>query len=167
MPPEPRETPRETVEQPVPTVPESETPNALKLVLAAKSCLGKDLSAGTGVPYYVACAISVNRVHSLAFGVPLGGGASTQSMYQVLLKHPDYVEVQESQVEPGAIVICPTGYGQNPKYPHGHVGILANYGICANDSATGLWSETYADIAEWKAQFETIEKYPTYYFQRV
>lgn len=149
------------------TLPESEHPNALKLVLAAKQCLGKDLSAGTGVPPYVACALSVNRVHSLAFGVPIGGGSSTLDMYKALLKHPGFKEVPEAEAGPGTVVICPTGYGTKPQFPHGHVGILCSYGICANDSATGLWSETYADLAAWKLQFETIEGYQTYYFQRV
>lgn len=153
--------------QPFPTFPESVSPNALKLVQAAKECLGQNLSAGTGVASYVACAISVNVVHHRAFGVEIGGGASTLELYRVLLKHRDFKEVSEAEAGPGTIIISPTGYGGLPSYPHGHVGILCEHGICANDSAEGVWRETYPDIEAWKDQFETIEGYLTFYFQRI
>lgn len=144
----------------IPTMPT----NAEKLVAAAKSCLGQDLSLGTGVDYEVACAISVNKVHQEAFGETIGGGASTQALYQVLLKDSRFKETPVAA--PGCIVISPTGYGSNLNYPHGHVGIVGDYGICSNDSSTGLWSENY-NVPSWHEQFSTVEGYPVYYFQRI
>lgn len=139
--------------------------NADILVEAAKRALRKNLSAGTGVPYYVACAISVNKVHTNAFSFPIGGGASTADLYEALLVSKYFKLVQTATA--GCIVIAPTGMGKNKMYPHGHVGIVGNFGICSNDSSTGLWSENYANIEAWKEQFETTEGYPTYIFERI
>lgn len=139
--------------------------NAQLLVASAKKLIGQNLSLGTGVPYYVACAISVNKVHQDAFGFPIGGGASTTELYQALLSSKYFKQVQVAT--PGCIIISPTGMGKNPSFPHGHVGIVGNFGICSNDSSTGLWSENYADIEAWKAQFENIEGYPVYLFERI
>lgn len=142
------------------------TSNAQKLVAAAKASLGKPMWKGTGVDPEYACAISVNAVHYLAFGYYIGGEASTQQMYLMLLKSP-YFKLT-TVYAPGCIIISPTGYGKDPKdYPNGHVGIVCNFGICANNSADGLWSEIYKDQAAWIAQFGTIEDYPTFLFQRI
>lgn len=152
-------------EVPVEMPPEPpKTTNAEKLVAAAKACLGQNLSLGTGVPPEVACAVSVNLVHQKAFGVPIGGGASTQALYQVLLKHPDFKEI--SQEKPGCIVISPTGYGSKPQYPHGHVAISGHYGLCSNDSATGIFSENYT-WDSWRKQFQDVEGFPVYVFERL
>ncbi len=151
--------------QPVPPGPKSIATNAEKLVAAATFCLGNNLSIGMGVDPHMACAISVNRVHYVAFGTEIGGGASTLALYQKLLRHPSFRELPAPA--PGCIVISPTGYGKNPSYPHGHCGIMGGSRICANDSASGLWSSMFADIAAWKQQYEIIEGFPTYYFQRV
>ena len=139
--------------------------NAQKLVASAKKFLGQNLSVGTGVPYYVACAISLNKVHQDAFGFPIGGGASTAELYHALSQSPYFKQVDAPTL--GCVVISPTGSGSNPAYTHGHVGLQCLHGICSNDSSTGLWSENYADIEAWKAQFEVIEKYPTYFFMRI
>lgn len=138
--------------------------NAEKFVKAAKDCLGHNLSEGTGVPSSVACAISVNKVHTQAFGFPIGGGASTTELYKALLTSPYFRQVKAPV--PGCIVISPTGQGTNSLYPHGHVGCRGNYGICSNDSTTGLWTENYTD-SSWVAQFHNIEGYPVYYFERI
>lgn len=140
------------------------TSNADKFVASAKKLLGQNLSEGTGVPYYVACAISVNKVHQDAFGFPIGGGASTAELYQALLKSKYFKQVD--MATPGCIVISPTGTGSNSSYPHGHVGIRGLYGICSNDSATGIFSENYTDIS-WIEQFKVTEGYPVYFFARI
>lgn len=139
--------------------------NAQKFVAQAKADLDENLSIGTGVDSTVACAISVNKVHQEAFGFPIGGGASTHNMYQALLKSPYFKET--TVYAPGCIIISPTGYGTKPQYPNGHVGIVCNYGICANNSANGLWSEKYLTLADWKHQFCDIEGFPYYLFQRI
>lgn len=139
--------------------------NAEIFVASTKKLLGQNLSEGTGVPYYVACAISVNKVHQDAFGFPIGGGASTTDLYHALLTSKYFKKV--TVATSGCIIISPTGEGSNPSFPHGHVGIQANYGICSNDSSTGLFSENYADIAAWQHQFATIEGYPVYIFERI
>lgn len=139
--------------------------NAELFVASTKKLLGENLSAGTGVPYYVACAISVNKVHQDAFGFPIGGGASTADLYQALVTSKYFKQVDIAT--PGCVVISPTGKGTKQAYPHGHVGIQANYGICSNDSSTGIFSENYANIEAWKDQFEEIEGYPVFIFQRI
>ncbi len=139
------------------------TMKADKLIEAAKESLGQELWRGTGVDPAYACAISVNAVHTKAFGFPIGGQASTAALYQALLKNIRFEFTTEST--PGAIVISPTGTGHNPQYPNGHVGIICNYGICSNDSDTGRWSENYKDIDDWRHQFTHIEGYPTYIFK--
>lgn len=139
--------------------------NAQRLVAAAKAALGTSLWIGTGVDYRYACAISVNELHQKEFGFPIGGEASTEQMYLKLLKSP-YFKLT-TVYAPGCIIISPTGQGKNPKYPNGHVGVVCNFGICANYSPTGLWSEKYKDYDAWVAQFGTIEDYPTYLFQRI
>lgn len=144
---------------------DTSTTNAQKFVAQAKADLGENLSLGTGVDSTVACALSVNRVHTEAFGVPIGGGASTHDMYQALLKNPSFKET--TVYAPGCVIISPTGYGTKAAYPNGHVGIVCNFGICANDSNTGLWSEKYLTLSDWIAQFCTLEGYPYYLFQRI
>ncbi len=139
--------------------------NADKLVASTKKLLGHNLSEGTGVPYYVACAISVNKVHQDAFGFPIGGGASTSELYKALQSSKYFELVTTSN--PGCVIISPTGTGTKPAYPHGHVGLIANFGICSNDSSTGIFSENYKDINDWKHQFGDIEGYPTFLFKRI
>lgn len=138
--------------------------NAQKFVAAAKASLDHNLSEGTGVPYYVACAISVNRVHTSAFGFPIGGGASTTELYQALVASSDFK--QTTTPTPGCVVISPTGHGSKPAYPHGHVGIVGEFGICSNDSETGLFSENYT-VESWNQQFNVTEGYPVFYFERL
>lgn len=145
-------------------MPIPEPTNADRFLAAAKAALGRNLSAGTGVPYYVACAISVNRVHTDAFGFPIGGGASTAELYAALRKSAYFREVDTPIL--GAVVISPTGTGTKPAYPHGHVGIVGKFGICSNDSSTGLFSENYT-VDSWAGQFQEIEGYPVFYFERI
>lgn len=146
------------------TSPVAETSEADKLVAAAKACLGLNLSEGTGVSPEVACAIAVNKVHTRAFGFPIGGGASTAELYQALLKSPYFR--QADVAVPGSVVISPTGMGKKAAYPHGHVGIVGKYGICSNDSTTGLFSENYTPDS-WVRTFSTVRGYPVFYFFRI
>lgn len=139
--------------------------NADKLVAAARSANGKNLSKGTGVPPEVACAISGNVVHTSAFGFPIGGGASTHDMSIALAGSVYFREVPNPVA--GCIAIDPTGSGTNPLYPHGHVGIFDGTGFWANDSDTGIWRMKYPSVAAWVHQFETIEGYKTHYFLRI
>lgn len=143
-----------------------ETTNGQKLVAAAKASLGKSFWIGTGVDRSVACALSVNAVHTLAFGFPIGGGNSTHDMYLALLASP-YFKLT-TVYAPGCIIISPTGWGNNPNaFPNGHVGIVCNHGICANNSATGKWSENYATYTDWENQFTKLEDYPIFLFERI
>ncbi len=138
--------------------------NAERLVRFTKAALGENLSLGTGVPSEVACAVSVNIIHTRAFGFAIGGGASTNALYHALQNSPDFKKSDVATL--GSIVISPTGYGSKAAYPHGHVGIVGKYGICSNDSSTGLFSQNYT-VDSWKHQFGTIEGYPVFYFKRI
>lgn len=149
---------------PAPT--SGQTPNSLGLYSTAKSCLGFSM-VSHGVPIEFGCASSVNMVHRKAFGVEIGGGASTKLLYETLLKSPFFEKVDAPQ--PGDIIISPTGYS-SIAFPHnqisnGHVGVVGIYGIMSNNSDNGLWQEKYT-IDTWNARYKDLGGYPVLFFRR-
>lgn len=151
---------------PNPSIVPTPSSNAQIFVAECKALLGQPLWKGTGVDPVVACAISVNVAHEKAFGFQIGGGASTALLYQALLVSP-YFKLT-TVYKPGNVIISPTGMGKDPAdFPNGHVGVVCNFGICANYSPTGLWSEIYKTYNDWEKQFTEIEKYPIFMFERI
>lgn len=141
----------------------TQTMNGQNLYAMAKSLLGKQLGANNANDGYgaFACAESVNLVAQKALGKPIGGGASTQAMYQALLNPARFRSVLEPL--PGDIVISETGSSTINKSWHGHCGIVANYGILSNNSEDGKWSENYT-IESWEKSFST-RGFPTRFFR--
>lgn len=137
--------------------------NSEKLYNTAKDSLGKDMVDDPGVDPSVGCADSVNTVYKLAFGVEIGGGASTAAMYEVLKRDVRFVQVTSGG--PGDIVISPTGTSTKGA-PHGHVGICGYHGILSNNSMTGLWSEFYTDLS-WHQYYHDRLGFPVLYFKLV
>ena len=137
--------------------------NSQKLYLAAKSCLGKDMCVDPTIPPEVSCAVSVNAVYELAFGGPLGGGASTAAMYQVLKTDPRFTPVTSPAA--GDIVISPTGTSTKGSL-HGHVGIVGMYGILSNNSMTGHFTEFYT-LQSWEQYYVEKLGFPMLFFRVV
>lgn len=136
-------------------------PNRLKLYNEAKACLGLDLSTDPAVPPEVSCAVAVNNVFKKTFGAPLGGGASTAAMYHVL--QTDSRFQLASEPEAGDIIISPTGTSKKGAQ-HGHVGIVANYGILSNNSMNGLFEEYYT-LTTWESYYRNKLGFPVLFFR--
>lgn len=130
----------------------------------ALSCLGIDVTPDDIVPDEVGCADTVQAIHKKAFGKVIGGGPSTYWLYDTLLKHTQFVKVD--QPLPGDIVISPTGYG-NGNLSNGHVGIVgAGDLIMSNDSRDGIFWTNYT-LTSWKKRYVDKGGYPMDFFRRI
>ena len=137
------------------------------LYRTALSFIGTDPTPRNEVDNDVACAASLNAIHTKAFGEPIGGGASTYWLYFALKNHKKFTEVTEPKK--GDVILCYTGQpgsGQNGVL-RGHTGIVSTNGqIMSNTSATGLWQANY-NLFSWTYRWGTLGKYKIYYFRRV
>lgn len=152
---------------PISTIPSNgQTTSSLGLYNTAKSCMDTSM-VSHGVPIEFGCASSVNMVHRKAFGVEIGGGASTALLYSALEASSFFEKVIEPKA--GDIIISPTGYSSLPfetnPVPNGHVGIVGNFGIMSNNSYNGLWQEKYT-LDTWNARYATSGGYPVLFFRR-
>lgn len=140
--------------QPVPT-PDS------PIFTIAKSCLNTHITLDDTVPAELGCAEAVSYVLLKAgfTGLPAAGIAGTAALYAWL--QSNFTQVQTPL--PGDVIISPTGYSSKGS-AHGHVGIVAKFGVLSNDSDTGLFLEKYT-LDTWKQYFGTIEGFPTFYFR--
>jgi len=119
-----------------------------KLLTVARENLGKHLTLNESVNPEVGCAESQSALFKLA-GIPVPhlGIAGTNAMLQWLIHNPLFEELQSP--EAGCVVIAGTGTGKG--IIKGHVGTLGafnvafpnDYGLCSNDSNTGLWLELW------------------------
>ena len=113
----------------------------------------------------LACAWAVNEVVTRALGRPVGGGLSTDNMFEVLqAKHRP---ITEEQTVAGTIIISPT-QGKNI----GHVGIVGKSSlggaigstvIYSNRSSAALFGDKFT-IASWHDYFGT-KHLPVLYFE--
>lgn len=131
--------------------------NRERLYDMAKACLGKDIAKTQDE---LGCAEAVNYVYKKTFGTPIGGETSTAGMYEVLKKDKRFVKVDEPLF--GDIIISPTGTSTLNAL-HGHVGIVAKYGILSNNSLNGLWQEKFT-LQSWKIYY-TNRGFPVYYYR--
>jgi hypothetical protein len=113
---------------------------------------------------HLACAWAVNKVVKLAIGKPIGGGLSSDRMAQILNR--DHVRLQEADIVPGAIIICPSRPGNT-----GHVGIVGGLGnprsrtdIYSNSSSRGVFMKNYS-LASWQSYFRGRKGLEVLYFQ--
>ncbi len=137
---------------------------------SAKDSLGKRMTLNDTVPPEVGCAEAVSTVLQRAgvAGIPATGIASTLNLYTWLKNNTKFEEIDKP--EPGAVVISPTGTG-NGKV-RGHTGIVGafsamysgDYGICSNDSNTGLFLELWS-VSKWQTYYESYGGLPMYYFR--
>lgn len=139
------------------TLPKSD---ATRLYEAAKSCLGQHLTLNNNVPDELGCAEALSFIlKKVGIAIPPAGIASTTELYNWLPKN-GFTKVDTPQ--PGDIIISPTGMGNGSV--RGHVGIIANYGILSNDSATGLFRENW-QLQEWKDWYHGKGDLPVVFYR--
>jgi len=109
------------------------------------------------------CAETVNAIFKMALGAPIGGGSSTMLMLPFLKDTTRFSETTPALALPGDVIISPTGFG-NGKLDHGHVGIIAKYGILSNSSADGRLHEVY-DIDTWTKYYHGVGGFPVRIFR--
>lgn len=138
------------------------TINSTKLFTAAKASLGKLLSDGNAE---LGCAITVNNIAIEAWGQPVGGGASTNLMFAALQETARFTKILLADVMAGDIIISPTGFAKDPA-SHGHVGIVAQFGILSNSSEDGRVHEQWT-IPAWYNHYVLELGFPMDFFRAV
>lgn len=135
--------------------------NGQRIYEIARECLGAHITLDSSVPSDVGCAEAVSYVLKNALGdvFPAQGFASTNLLWQWLKTH--FTQVSEPII--GDVVISPTGTSAIGS-PHGHVGIIAKYGILSNSSDTGLFSELWT-ITKWNKYYNKKLGFPVYFFR--
>lgn len=123
----------------------------------AADCLGLHMTLNNAVPAEVGCAQAVSAVLSLA-GISDGahGISGTASLEEWIIASGLFERI--GMPEAGAIVISATGTGNGTI--EGHTGFFGLYnkqfpgdwGILSNDSATGLFKETWSWV-RWQAYY--------------
>lgn len=132
------------------------------IYLAAKTCLHTHITLDPSVPKELGCAEAVSFVLKKAgvSGLPGAGFPGTSALYSWLGANFQIV----TSPMPGDVIISPTGTSSISS-PHGHTGIVAQYGVLSNDSDTGLWLEKYT-LDTWKTYFGDTLGFPIYYFRQ-
>lgn len=139
--------------------------NEQKLYNAAKAALGHHKTLNDSVAPEVGCAEAWSAVakEGGVQGIPTSGFAGTEQVWQFVRSNSQFEKIDTP--EPGATVISPTGHGNGSV--RGHVGILAMYdlmyagdwGICSNDSNSGLFREQWS-LKEWQKYYGDAGKLP-------
>lgn len=112
------------------------------------------------VPARVGCAECVSAILRLAgIAVPQRGIAGTSALLVYCLAHPEhFTEIHTP--EQGALLISASGSG-NGNLSNGHTGFFGafgvavpnDWGICSNDSQTGLFLELWT-WAKWQVYYQ-------------
>lgn len=134
----------------------------------AKAALNTQLTLDPSIPAELGCAEAVSTIlKRCEYDIPANGIPGTATLYAWLKNNPlfrELVDYQEAP-KPGTIIISPAGTS-SVGFPHGHVGIVARFGVLANDSNTGLFRENYT-LQTWQQFFGGIRKLQTFYFEAV
>lgn len=139
-----------------------QTIHSKQLFDAAKASLGQLLSDGNA---NLGCAITVNNIAIKAWGQPVGGGASTNLMYVALQDTKRFTSVLLADIMAGDIIIAPTGYATDPSQ-HGHVGVIAQFGILSNSSEDGRVHEQW-DVPSWVKFYVQTLGFPLKIFRAI
>lgn len=127
----------------------------------AKFYLEQHLSLNEAVPALLGCAQAVSFIllHSGLLNFPIRGFDSTTDLHNWLVKNA----TQVTDPMPGDVIISPTGESTKES-PHGHTGIIAKFGICSNDSDTGLWKENFT-LEHWKDHYSAQLGFPVLFYR--
>lgn len=139
-------------------------PKTEALLQSALLQIGVDASPNDVAPDELGCAETINDIHMVAFGDPIGGTVSTGLLYEALKVRKDFIKLDVP--ESGCIIISPTGQG-NGKIKNGHTGIIDNnLNIMSNDSASGNFKQNYT-IQTWRNRWEKIGGYPILFYKKI
>lgn len=122
-----------------------QTAHGQTLYAVAHDLIGQRLAADDAADDYgvYGCAESVNAVFTRAFGGPIGGGASTTLMLEVLENDKRFGEIPFAEVKPGDIIMFATGSSKIYPQAHGHVLIAGKTWCMSNDSETATFEANY------------------------
>lgn len=134
----------------------------LYTVAAAAYRVGVKIIADNAADDYgiLGCAETVNELARRAWGSPIGGGLSTAALWECLKNTARFAEIALADALPGDIVISPTGSVAGAKLAHGHVGVVAAYGILSNESESGTVEENY-NMQAWQDYYTKYGGLPT------
>lgn len=136
--------------------------NQEKLYQAAKSCLGQHITLDPSVPPDLGCAEAVSFVLQKAGApMPAPGFAGTSQLYQWLRNTPVFEFV--TSPNPGDIILSPSG-SPGSTLEHGHVGVVARYGILSNNSYTGKFDEALT-FPIWKDFYQVRGHMPVFFIR--
>lgn len=146
----------------------TQTASSISIYNQAKICLGESL-VPIGDDPDLGCAISVSVLWGKIFpnSTQILNTTSTASLLAAFIEHTElFMEVTEIEALPGDFIIAATGTSSivNTPITHGHCGVVAKYGVCSNNSLTGLWDENYT-LQTWKQRYEVQGGYQTRYFR--
>lgn len=140
-----------------------------KIYTAAAENLGKHLTLNDAIPAEIGCAEAVSKILFLA-GIYTAdkGIAGTATLDAWLASSPSFERIELP--EEGAIIVSPTGQGNGTVV--GHTGIVGRFGnmypqdwgICSNDSATGLFLERWS-FARWQAYYGITGGLPVHVYR--
>lgn len=146
------------------------TPKGTAVYNVAKNSLGRHITLNEAIPHDVGCAEAVSYVLRNAglTGIPATGIPGTATLFQFLSTNPQFKRVYAP--EKGAVIISPTGSGNGSV--EGHTGILGglsvmywgDYGICSNNSDTGLFLELW-NLKRWKQYYGVQGGLPVAFFR--
>lgn len=139
-------------------------PPAPNLYTVAASYLGKHITLDPSVPADVGCAEAVSFILAKTgvTGIPSTGFAGTADLYAWLAANNQFSPLPSYEI--GCVIISPSILQNGVVTVHGHVGIVANYGVLSNDSENGLWSEKLT-VGTWLKHYGQVLKLPVYYFK--
>lgn len=141
------------------------------LYTVAQKSLGTHQTLNDAVPPDVGCAEAVSSMlQSAGVSLPARGIAGTAALYTWLKNNPRFV--QTTTPDAGCIIISPTTPGA--AITHGHVGIIAMYGlqytddwgIISNDSDTGLIREKWC-LKDWINYYQVYGGLDVVYFRLI
>lgn len=135
-----------------------------KIYTAAKTAMGTHITLNPAVPDELGCAEAVSFVLKQAgIEVPQLGFAGTYDLWRWLENSKLFNRTDHPTK--GGIVIAPTGTSTKGASEHGHIGVTMMYGICSNNSSTGLFEENYS-FAGWEASF-SARGFTSYYYYAI
>lgn len=145
----------------------------VKLYAAIKASLDTHMTLDNSVPPRVGCAEAVCAVlRAAGIAVPAKGIAGTSALLVYCLAHPEIFEELDAPEE-AALLISASGSG-NGNLSNGHTGFFGvfgiafpeDWGICSNDSQTGLflelwnwlrWQKYYAQYGGMKSRIFRVK----------
>jgi hypothetical protein len=130
---------------------------AADILHTGKKVIADDNSDGYGM---LGCAETVNAIAKIAWGYPIGGGLSTFAMWKCLKDPTKFSQILPKNALAGDIIISPTNAVPHPRLSHGHVGIVAEFGVLSNSSETGMLAENWT-VDQWISYFTTYGGLPT------